>query len=144
MVELTEDDLNMFSNFERITRVMPADYLSTETSIIFLVDSDVLGKAIGKKASNIEKLKRVFRKRVIILPDSEDPESFLRSFYGNISIDSIEIRNVMGESAIILTIDEKDRGIAIGKSGDRIKAAKTLLKKKFNATLQLKTRRSML
>jgi len=143
MVELTEDDLNMFSNFEKVTRVMPKDYLATETSLIFLVDADMLGKAIGKKASNIEKLKHVFRKRVIVLADSDDPEAFLRSFYGNVTIHTIEVRNIMGESAIILVIDEKDRGIAIGKNGDRVKAAKTLLKKKFNATLQLKTRRSM-
>ena len=102
-----------------------------------------MGSAIGKKASNIEKLKRVFRKRVIVLPDSDDPEVFLRSFYGNVKIYSVEVRNIMGESALILTVDEKDRGIAIGKSGDRIKAAKTLLKNKFNATLQLKTRRSL-
>ena len=54
MVELTEDDLNIFSNFERITRVMPKDYLRTETSLIFLVEPELLGKAIGKKASNIE------------------------------------------------------------------------------------------
>ena len=143
MVELTEDDLNIFSNFEKITRVMPKDYLRTETSLVFLVDPELLGKAIGKKASNIEKLKRVFRKRVIVLPDSDDPEVFLRSFYGNVKIYSVEVRNIMGESALILTVDEKDRGIAIGKSGDRIKAAKTLLKNKFNATLQLKTRRSL-
>lgn len=144
MVELTEDDLNMFSNFEKITRVMPTDYLNTENSLIFLVDAESLGKAIGKKASNIEKLKRVFRKRVIVLADSEDPESFLRSFYGNITIHNIEVRNIMGENAILLMIDEKDRGIAIGKSGERVKAAKTLLKKKFNATLQLKTRRTLI
>ena len=144
MVELTEDDLNMFSNFEKITRVMPTDYLKTENSLIFLVDAESLGKAIGKKASNIEKLKRVFRKRVIVLADSEDPESFLRSFYGNITIHNIEVRNIMGENAILLMIDEKDRGIAIGKSGERVKAAKTLLKKKFNATLQLKTRRTLI
>lgn len=140
-MELTGDDLNMFSSFERITRVMPSDYLVTESSIIFLVGQDVLGKAIGKKASNIEKLKQVFRKRVIIAADSDDPETFVRSFFGNIGIQNIEIRDVMGEQAIMLTIDEKDRGIAIGRSGERIKAAKTFLKKKFNATLHLRTRR---
>jgi len=143
MVEFTEDDLKIFSSFERVTRTMPTDYISTESSLVFLVSPESLGKAIGKKASNIEKLKRVFRKRVIVVADSNDPEALLRNFYGNIKIHSVEIRNVMGEDNLIITVDEKDRGIAIGKSGDRIKAIKNLLKKKFNATLQLKTRRSM-
>ena len=142
MVELTGDDLSMFSNFESITHVMPSDYLVTETSIIFLVSADSLGKAIGKKAANIERLKTTFRKRVIIIADSEDPEVFLRNFFGNIQIYNTEIRDVMGEKYILLMIDEKDRGIAIGRDGERIKAAKAFLKKKFNATVQLKTRRT--
>ena len=142
MVELTGDDLSMFSNFESITHVMPSDYLNSETSIIFLVSADSLGKAIGKKAINIERLKVIFRKRVIIIADSEDPEMFLRNFFGNIQIFGTEIRDVMGEKYILIMIDEKDRGIAIGRDGERIKAAKVFLKKKFNATVQLKTRRT--
>jgi len=142
MVELTGDDLSMFSNFERITHVMPSDYISTETSLVFLVSQDSLGKAIGKQASNMEKLRQVFRKRVIVVADSADPEIFVRNFFGNVAIVDIEIRDVMGEKAIMLTIDEKDRGIAIGRDGERIKAAKTLLKKKFNATIHLRTRRT--
>ncbi len=142
MVELTEDDLNIFSNFEKITRVIPADYVLTETSLVFLVDMPFLGKAIGKKASNIEKLKNLFKKRVVIVGDSKDPELFLRSFFGNIQIQDIEIRDIMGEKAIVITVDEKDRGIAIGREGERIKSAKLLMKKKFDATIHLKTRRS--
>jgi N utilization substance protein A len=141
MVELNEDDLNIFSSFEKVTRVMPTDYISTPTSIVFLVSQDSLGRAIGKKASNIEKLRRYFRKRVIVVADSDDPEGFLRSFFGNVTISDIESRNVMGEIAMIITVDEKDRGIAIGRDGERIKAAKALLKKKFNATVHLRTRR---
>jgi NusA-like KH domain protein len=144
MVELTGDDLSMFANFESITHVMPSDYLNSETSIIFLVTADSLGKAIGKKAVNIERLKVIFRKRVIIVADSDDPEIFLRNFFGNIQIFNTEIRDVMGEKYILLTIDEKDRGIAIGRDGERIKAAKVFLKKKFNATVQLKTRRQVI
>ncbi len=141
MVELNEDDLNIFSSFEKVTRVMPTDYIATPSSLVFLVSQDSLGRAIGKKASNIEKLRRYFRKRVIVVADSDDPEGFLRSFFGNVAISDIESRNVMGEIALIMTVDEKDRGIAIGRDGERIKAAKALLKKKFNATVHLRTRK---
>ena len=143
MVELTEDDLNMFSNFEKITHVMPSDYLMTDSSILFLVSPEVLGKAIGKNASNIKKLGEVFRKRVIVIADSPDLEIFIRNFFGNIRIHDMEIRDIMGEKAVMLTIEEKDRGIAIGRDGERIKAAKTLLKKKFNATVHVRTKRTM-
>ena len=142
MVEFNSDDLAIFSNFERITRVMPTDYLSTETSVIFLVPPPMLGKSIGPKGVNIEKLKALFRKRVIVIADSDSLEVFVRNFFGNITIQDIEIRDVMGESNVIMTVEEKDRGIAIGRDGDRIKAAKSLLKKKFKATIHVRTRRN--
>lgn len=143
-IELSGDDLAIFSNFEKITRVMPSDYLSAENIMVFLVPQESLGRAIGKGGSNIEKLKHAFRKRVVIVGDSDDPEGFVRSFFNNIKIYSIEIRDVMGEKAMLVTVDEKDRGIAIGRDGERIKAAKSFLKKKFNATVHLRTRRPSL
>ena len=141
MVELTGDDLTILSNFEKITHVMPSDYLSTDTLMVFLVDQQSLGRAIGKGGSNIQKLKDLFRRKVVIVGDNADLEGFLRSFFNNIEIHNIEVRDVMGEKAVMLTIDEKDRGIAIGRDGERIKAAKVFLKKKFNATVHLRTRR---
>jgi len=142
-VEISSEDLSYFSIFEKITGVMPLDYLNTESMLLFLVDATELGKAIGKKGFNIEKLKSALRKKVIIIANSNELEPFVRNLFSNIGIISIEVNNIMGEQAVVLTVEEKDRGIAIGKDGERIKAAKLLLKRKFNATLHLKTRRSM-
>ncbi len=140
-MELNSEDLSYFSTFEKITGVMPVDYLNTESMLLFLVSQTELGKAIGKKGMNIERLKPIFRKKVIVIADSKDLETFVKQFFNNINILSVEVNNIMGEQAVILTVEDKDRGIAIGKDGERIKAAKELLKRKFNATLHLKTRR---
>ncbi len=142
-IELTGDDLSIFSSFEKIAHTMPKDYLTTENFMIFLVQQDQLGRAIGAKGANIEKLRRTFNKKVVIIGDSPDPEGFIKSFFGNVNILGIEERNIMGESNFLVTVDEKDRGIAIGRDGERIKAAKTLLLKKFKATIQLRTKKSI-
>ncbi len=102
-----------------------------------------MGKAISKDGLNVAKLKNVFRRKVSIVADAQDPESFVRQFFSTIDIVSVEVRDVMGEQAVMLTIDEKDRGLAIGKEGERIKALKLLLKKKFNGTIHLRTKRTM-
>jgi N utilization substance protein A len=141
VLELDARGLKYFTTFEKITGVMPVDYLENDNGLIFLVDLVKLGKAIGKKGANIKKLKELFRKRVVIIGDSNDPEIFVRNFFSNITITGVEIANVMGDQNIVLTVDEKDRGIAIGKEGERIKAAKEFLKKKFNATIVLRTSR---
>ncbi len=143
MVEFTSDDLDYLSRFENVTKVMPKDYMILSETILFLVDQPLLGRAIGKQGSNIPKLRKIFNKKVVIIGDSPQMDLFIRNFFNNVTIEDIELRDVMGEQAILLTVDEKDRGLAIGKAGERIKAAKEFLKKKFNATLHLKTRKTM-
>ncbi len=140
-LELTEKGLGFFSLFEKITRVIPADYNESDELLVFVVSQFQLGKAIGKKGINIEKLRRAFNKKVVVVADSDDPENFVRNFLNNVRIVNIEPRQVMDENALIVIVNEADRGIAIGRNGDRIKALKNLLKRKFNATIHLKTRR---
>lgn len=140
-LELTEKGLGFFSLFEKITRVIPADYNESDELLVFVVSQFQLGKAIGKKGINIEKLRRAFNKKVVVVADSDDPENFVRNFLNNVRIINVESRQVMDENALIVIVNEADRGIAIGRNGDRIKALKNLLKRKFNATIHLKTRR---
>ena len=140
-MELTEKELSYFSIFEEITKIMPSDFVESETSIVFIVEPFKLGRAIGKKGANIERLKGKFRKRVVIVADADEPELFIRNFFNNISILSVESREVMGETAFMVLLDEKDRGIAIGRGGERIKALKELLRKKFNSTVHIRTKR---
>ncbi len=120
---------------------MPADFVESEGSLVFVVDAPKLGRAIGKKGANIGKLKERFKKRILIVANSNEPENFIRNFFNNIEILSIEVRDVMEEKAFMVLLNETDRGIAIGRDGERIKALKELLKKKFNATVHLRTRR---
>ena len=139
--EITQDDIFFFSEFEKITRVMPLEYYQGETAVFYVVDPEQLGKAIGKNATNIERLAKFFRKKVFIIPDVKEIEAFIRAFFSNLNILSIEVRNVMGENSAIVTLDEQHRGFAIGKNGERIKAAKALLKKRFNADIHLRTKK---
>ncbi len=141
MVELNEKGLSYFSLFEKITHTMPSDFVEGETFLVFIVDGPQLGKAIGKKGSNVKRLANAFKKKVVVVGDSDDPEEFVKNFLKNVSILNIEVRDVMGEKAMIVMLDEKDRGIAIGRNGERIKTLKNLMKEKFNATVHLKTRR---
>ena len=144
MVEFNSDDLKYLSEFEKLTNIIATDYVLTPYSIIYLVSKPDLGKAIGKKGSNIERLNRFFKRRVVVIANSSDLEEFVRNFFSNVEILSVETREAMGDKAVFLTVAEKDRGIAIGKEGERIKAAKDFLKKKFNATISVHTRRAVI
>lgn len=140
-MELNERGLSLFTLFESITSVMPRDYAEAEETIIFLVDPFQLGRSIGKNGVNVDKLKTKINKRVFVVADSDDPSTFIRNFFSNLKILAIEERNVMNERSFLVYFDEKERGLAIGKNGERIKILKEFLKKKFNATAHVRTRR---
>lgn len=142
-MEITEKELSLFSFFEGITHVMPSDFNELGEMLVFVVEQERLGQAIGKNGANIEKLKAKLKKKILIVADSKDPETFIKNYFNNLKIFSIEPRDVMGEKEYMVTLDEKDRGIAIGRDGERIKSLKAFLKKKFNAGVHLRTRRVM-
>jgi N utilization substance protein A len=140
-VEITGEDLKLLTLFESVTGVMPSDMIIMEGGIVFLVDSPSLGKAIGKKGANIQRLRTKLNKNVLVSQDNDEPESFVRGFFNNIEILSFEIREAPGQKVAFVTIPDSQRGIAIGKGGMRVKAAKAFLKRKFATDLSLKTRR---
>lgn len=140
-MEINERGLFLFTLFETVTSVMPRDYAEAENMIIFVVDPFQLGKSIGKNGSNVEKLKAKLKKKVFVVADANDATLFIKNFFSNLNILSIEERNVMNERSFLVYFDEKDRGLAIGKNGERIKILKDFLKKKFNATAYVRTRR---
>lgn len=140
-MELTERGLSFFSLFESVTGVMPKDFSEVGDMLVFVVEPDRMGKAIGKNAANIAKLRTKFRKKVFVVSDAEDPEAFIKNFFSNISILNIEERTVMGERSFLVYVDEQARGLAVGRDGERIKVLKDFLKKKFNATAHIRTRR---
>lgn len=140
-MEFTGDELKLFDYFSKFTGVDALDLEKTEFGLVFLVPKDQLGRAIGKNGSAIERVRKGMKQNVFIYADSDDLDEFVRNLFNNVGILNIEIREAMGEKAVFLMVDEKDRGIAIGKEGQRIKIAKLLLKKKFNSTISIKTRR---
>ena len=140
-VEITGEDLKLINLFESVTGVIPSDMEIVGEGIVFLVDDANLGKAIGKKGANIQKLRMKLNKNVLVSKDDNEPEAFLRGFFNNIEILSFEIREAPGQKAAFITVPDSQRGIAIGRGGIRVKAAKAFLKKKFGTDLMLKTRR---
>jgi len=141
-MEIGETELFYLSEFEKITQVMPSDVAEVDGSLFFLVPKILLGKAIGKKGIMISKLEKKFKKKVLIFADSDEPEEFIRNFFNNVKPTEIEVRDAMGEKGVFFSINEAERGIALGKGGARIKAARKFVEKKFNAKLYLKTKKS--
>lgn len=141
MVELTADDLNYLSEFQKLTSIYPLDYMNTELALLFLVENKgELYKALGKKGVNLIQLSKKFGKSVFIILSSSDLKDMIRNCFHSLQNMDIKVEERGEGTQVTLIVGEEDKGIAIGRGGARIKAVKELLKKKFNVTnFQLRT-----
>lgn len=137
MVELTNDDLKALDMFESLTGAITTDVLITESAVVFLVAKGEMGKAIGPKGSHITRVRNAFARQILVFEDNPDMEQFLRGLFAPIPITHINVHERSNDKTVYVTVDEKDRGAAIGKSGDRIKVQRALIQRKFGCDLRL-------
>lgn len=140
MVEINNDDLKALSTFEGLTGASASDVLITESAVVFLVQKEDMGRAIGAKGANITRVRQAFGRQVLIFEDNADMEQFLRALFSPIPITHINLHERSSDKTVYVTVDEKDRGAAIGKGGERIKIQRALLQRKFGCDLRLATR----
>lgn len=140
MVELTNDDIKCITTFESITGAAVHDCIIAETAVVFLVAQGDLGKAIGKKGANITRVRQAFGRQVLVFEDRDDIEQMVRELFAPIPITHINIHEKMESKTVYVSVDEKDRGVAIGRNGDRIKIHRQILMRKFNADLRINAR----
>lgn len=137
MVELSHDDIKCIAEFESITGASVKDCLIAENAVAFIVAHGDLGRAIGKKGANITRVRQAFARQVLVFEDSDDLGQFIRNLFGNIPVKSINVHEKMESKIAFVSVDEKDRGSAIGRDGERIKLGRALLQRRFGCDLRL-------
>jgi N utilization substance protein A len=137
MPELSNNELKALEIFEKLTGVLASDVYIGQNAVVFLVPFSQIGKAIGKKGSNITKVRQAFARQVLIFEDTPNLEQFIKNIFAPINIKNINIHEKKDSNIVYVTISPEDRGAAIGRGGNRIKLHQALLKRKFNCELRL-------
>ena len=109
--------INMTSNILKIDVI---DCMVTEDKLIFIVKKGQLGIAIGSKAKNLEKLKRLFKKNIKFVEFDENKERFILNLCKPYKINKITLDG-SGES-IVAKVDvvTSDKSKIIGRGGRNI------------------------
>jgi N utilization substance protein A len=137
MIELSKDDMKCIAEFESLTGASVRDCLITDAAVAFIVEKGDLGKAIGKKGANITRVRQAFARQILVFEDADDLEQFVRNLFGAVPIRSMNVHDKMESKIAYAVVDEKDRGSAIGKNGERIKLCRSLLQRRFGCDLRL-------
>lgn len=132
-VKLSMDDMALIAKFEQITGAPATDVIAEEDRLIFVVSGKHLGKAIGPRGSHVKKAAELFDKEIDIVEDADNPEDFVKNALSPARVDEVNIREQKnGRKVASVKVNDKDRGIAIGKQGRNVARARILAQRHFD------------
>lgn len=128
-IKLDADTLRTFSMFEKLTGAELKDVIEEDDRIIFVVVDGHLGRAIGKGAQNLKRLRETIPKEVVLLQHADEREQFLKNVFHRFQVESVEWEDRNGDIIAHVKIPQDDKGKAIGKGGRNIQLARMLMKR---------------
>ncbi|MCW4038267.1 MAG: NusA-like transcription termination signal-binding factor [Candidatus Bathyarchaeota archaeon] len=133
-IRLTSNEMSYIALFENVTGAVATDCIIDEERdrIIFVVKPGDVGLAIGKHGSRIKLVKRMVQKDIEVVEYADKPEAFIRNSFAPARIKEIRITDRLDNRKVaVVTVENKDKGIAIGKSGKTAERTRFLAKRYF-------------
>jgi N utilization substance protein A len=133
-IRFTSDEMRYIALFESVTGAVATDCIidKERDRIIIIVKTGDAGLAIGKHGSRIKLLKRMVRKDIEIVEYADNPEDFIKNSFAPARIKEIRITDRLDNKKVaVVTVENRDKGIAIGKSGKTAERTRFLAKRYF-------------
>ena len=134
-IKITCDEMRYIALFESISGASVKDCIIDEeqSRAIFIVNQGQVGVAIGRGGRNIHTLEKMTGKKHEIIEYSEDPVQFIKNALKPAAVREVRVsERTDGKKMAVVTINPKDKGIAIGKNGKNAERLRFLAKRCFN------------
>ncbi|MCH8834178.1 MAG: NusA-like transcription termination signal-binding factor [Thaumarchaeota archaeon] len=134
-IKLTTDQMRLMSLFQNVTGATARDCIEDEKQnrVIFVVNSDKMGLAIGKGGSHIKSLQNIIKKNVELVEFHEDPATFLKNMLNSKLVSEVKLnKRDDGSLQAIVIVDPAKKGIVVGREGRNAEKARLLAKRYFN------------
>ena len=120
--------MKYISIFESLTRAKVKDCIINGT-VFFIVHENEIGKAIGKKGSNIKRIEGILKKRVKVVEFSNDIPWFVQNL-----IYPLKAKDIKEEGGIVTIYgnDTKTKGMLIGRDRNNINLIIDIVKRHFD------------
>lgn len=128
-ITFTTETIRLLTLFENITNVPVRDCFVNNDVIYYIVEEGKIGLAIGKEGSSIKNVEKVVGKKVKVFEYSTDPVKFIKKLIPQCK--EVKINNLDKTTAEI-RVNKRDRGLVIGRGGEKIKVYKEILKRIHN------------
>jgi N utilization substance protein A len=133
-IKITADEMRYIALFESISGASVKDCIVDEEQgrAIFIVSQGQVGVAIGRGGRNIHTLEKMTGKKHEIIEYSEDPVQFIKNALKPAAVREVRItERTDGKTIAVVTVNPKDKGVAIGKNGKNAERLRFLAKRYF-------------
>jgi N utilization substance protein A len=133
-IKFTSKEMRYISLFESITGANVKDCIVNEeqSRVIFVVKEGEIGMAIGRGGRNIHTLEKMTGKKHEIIEYSERPAQFIKNALKPAMVKEVRItERPNGKTMAVVTVNPRDKGVAIGKNGRNAERLRFLAKRYF-------------
>jgi len=134
-IRLTSDEMRYITLLENVTGATANDCIidNKHDRIIFIVKPGDVGLAVGKRGSRIKLLMRMVGKDIEIVENAENPVDFIKNSFSPARVKEIRItERLNGKKVAVVKVENRDKGVAIGKDGKTAERTRFLVKRYFD------------
>lgn len=123
--------MRLMTVFESITKAKVRDCIKEDGRLIFVVEEGHMGAAKGKGGSNVQNAQRTLGRGIKLVEHSADVKRFTENLFENIKPKSIQVDvdEKTKKTIVYVTIERKQKGLAIGRDGENLERIKHLLQR---------------
>jgi N utilization substance protein A len=133
-IKFTSVEMRYIALFQSITGATVKDCIVDPelNRIIFVVKEGSIGMAIGKGGKNIHLLEKMTGKKHEVIEHSDNPAQFIKNALKPAKVDEVRITERMdGKTIAVISVNPRDKGVAIGKNGRNAERIRFLAKRYF-------------
>ena len=120
--------------FENVTGAVATDCIIDDKRdrVIIIVKPGNAGLAIGKHGVRIKMLRNMFKREVEIVEYADNPVDLIKNSFAPARIKEVRITERLDNRKIaVVTVENQDRGVAIGRDGKTVERTRILAKRYF-------------
>src|SRR5687768_10072940 len=111
-IKLDADTLRVFAMFESMTGAELKDVIEEEDRIVFVVVEGQVGRALGKGAVNLKRLRENLNKEIVLIGHAQEREAFLKNVFHRFKVEGVEWEDRNGDIVAHVKIPQEDKGKA--------------------------------
>ncbi|WP_336000904.1 NusA-like transcription termination signal-binding factor [Halorientalis halophila] len=132
-VSLSDRQRQYIARFEDEIGVTVRDCVVDETydRVVFVVAAGEMAEAIGPGGRNVEQIEEELGSTVELIEDADTAEAFVANALAPAAVYNVTISE-NEDTVAYAEVDHDDTGVAIGKDGRNIEAARRMAKRHFD------------